>query len=335
MVSPRISVCVPVYNGGPYLEACLSGIAAQTFADFEVLVVDDGSSDGGLEIARRWQSADSRFRVIVNEKNLGLVGNWNRCIELAKGEWIKFLFHDDLIEPQCLEELLIAGEAGGGFVACSRQILFEGEIESSLKDWYDKHRQLLARIHGGGHRMSGDDYSRAKLNALEFNIVGEPSSTMIARCLFDRFGRFDPLLIQLCDSEMWNRLGSNVGLDYVTKTLVCFRVHKKSATGTNLNRQYRSWVLDEIVELNRLCRSPDLERFRAVARREGAWSGLQRRLAERMNTAFDKARCAAQEEPPNHEWQKELSAVLGDLPGGGRARWNYGLHRVKRLARLA
>ncbi len=267
MSPPLVSVCVPLYNGGPYLEACLSGIAAQTFDDFEVLIVDDGSRDDGLEIARRWSAADARFVVHVNERNLGLVGNWNRCLDLARGRWIKYLFQDDLIEPTCLAAMLAAADGGDGFVACSRALVFEGDIDARIVAEYDAHRAVLDGVYGRGRRLSPDEYADAMLAELCWNIVGEPSVTMIDRRLFERFGRFDPMLVQLCDSEMWNRIGCNVGIDYVGDALVSFRVHQGSASEANRGRVFRSSVLDEIILIKRLCTGPMYERFRRHAKR--------------------------------------------------------------------
>src|SRR3982751_3050681 len=91
---PRVTVCVPMYNGERYLAECIESILAQTYTDFQLLLVDDCSTDATRSIAESYAAADSRVRLIVNHTNLGLVGNWNRCIELATGEWIKFVFQD-------------------------------------------------------------------------------------------------------------------------------------------------------------------------------------------------------------------------------------------------
>jgi glycosyltransferase involved in cell wall biosynthesis len=116
-MKPLVSVCIPTYNGAKYLKECLDSVLAQTFTDFEVLIVDDKSSDETLSIAQEYATYDPRFRVIQNECNLGLVGNWNRCVELAQGEWIKFIFQDDLIEPACLERMLAVRKSESAITA--------------------------------------------------------------------------------------------------------------------------------------------------------------------------------------------------------------------------
>ena len=115
---PLVSVCVPTYNGEPFLQAALDSASAQTFGDLEILVVDDGSSDGTPALVERHAADDPRVRLLRNERNLGLVGNWNRCLEAARGTWIKFLFQDDLLEPACVERMLALASEDCPFVVC-------------------------------------------------------------------------------------------------------------------------------------------------------------------------------------------------------------------------
>ena len=79
-----MSICVPAYNGARFLRECLDSALAQTCADFEILVVDDSSGDNTAALARDYARRFPRVRVHVNERNLGLVANWNRCVELAQ-----------------------------------------------------------------------------------------------------------------------------------------------------------------------------------------------------------------------------------------------------------
>src|SRR5258705_231166 len=83
--TPLVSICVPAYNGARFLRECLESALAQTCADFEILVVDDSSGDNTAALARDYPRRFPRVRVHVNERNLGLVANWNRYVELAPG----------------------------------------------------------------------------------------------------------------------------------------------------------------------------------------------------------------------------------------------------------
>src|SRR5438093_1026213 len=101
-----VSVCVPTYNGARFLSQCLDTALAQTWGDFELLIVDDRSTDDTYEIAAEYATRDGRIKLYQNDRNLGLAGNWNRCVQLSRGQWIKFLFQDDLLDVTCISRML-------------------------------------------------------------------------------------------------------------------------------------------------------------------------------------------------------------------------------------
>lgn len=106
MTTPIVSVLVPVFNGERFLKEALSSIAAQTLKDIEVIVSDDGSSDGSIGIATQWQDRDARFRVLGSAHNLGMTANWNKALGEARGKYVVKLDCDDAMRSRCLEELV-------------------------------------------------------------------------------------------------------------------------------------------------------------------------------------------------------------------------------------
>ena len=94
---PLVSVCIPAYNGMAYLKDCLDSLLAQSFRDFELLIVDDASTDGTPEFVRQYLRREPRLRFYRNRANLGLVPNWSRCVRLARGEWLKFVFENSFL----------------------------------------------------------------------------------------------------------------------------------------------------------------------------------------------------------------------------------------------
>ena len=102
MKMPLISIVVPIYNAENYLQRCVDSILAQTYGDFELLLVNDGSSDGSLDICQRYAAEDSRVRVI-DKPNGGVSSARNMGIESATAEWVMFVDADDWIEPNTLE----------------------------------------------------------------------------------------------------------------------------------------------------------------------------------------------------------------------------------------
>jgi hypothetical protein len=114
---PRISVLVTSYNREGTIAEALESVLASRFGDFELLVVDNCSTDGSVEVARRYERLDRRVRVTVNEANLGQFGNRNRAAELARAPFLKYHDSDDVMYPHCLGTLheLLAAEPRAAF----------------------------------------------------------------------------------------------------------------------------------------------------------------------------------------------------------------------------
>ena len=106
---PKVSVIIPSYGHAKYLRECLDSVLAQTFQDWEVVLVDDQGPDDSLEIARSY--ADPRIHVHSNERNLGTYGTQNRCLDLATGEYVAVLNSDDYWKPEKLERQLAMFDA--------------------------------------------------------------------------------------------------------------------------------------------------------------------------------------------------------------------------------
>ena len=105
-----VSIIVPVYNAEQRLPACIESILAQSFRDFELILINDGSPDGCLEICRRYERQDSRVRVL-DQAIAGVSRTRNRGIENARGEYVEFVDSDDCIAPDMVEKLVKALES--------------------------------------------------------------------------------------------------------------------------------------------------------------------------------------------------------------------------------
>lgn len=106
MSTPAVSIIVAAYRAGTTLDAALQSVAAQSRDDWECLVIDDGSDDDTLEVARAWMTRDPRFRVLATGVNAGPSAARNLGLAAARGEWITVLDADDLYEPERLAVLL-------------------------------------------------------------------------------------------------------------------------------------------------------------------------------------------------------------------------------------
>ena len=110
MSNPKISVIIPVYNAESTLRRCVDSVLAQTYTDFECLLIDDGSTDKSGEMCDEYAAKDSRVRVFHKE-NGGVSSARNVGLDNAKGEWITFLDSDDYIEEEFLGSIVNTGNA--------------------------------------------------------------------------------------------------------------------------------------------------------------------------------------------------------------------------------
>lgn len=126
---PKVTVGMPVYNGSRYLSAAIEALLAQTLEEFELIISDNASSDGTMEICRKYAAQDSRIRVHRNEENLGAARNYNLLVDLARGRYFKWASHDDLCAPKFLERCVSCLDAAPPHVVmCAPQtILIDAE----------------------------------------------------------------------------------------------------------------------------------------------------------------------------------------------------------------
>lgn len=128
----KISVIVPMYNAGDYIEACLNSVRAQSCPSWELLVIDDGSTDQGPALCRELAAQDSRIR-LISQKNQGVSAARNQGLAAAKGEYLFFLDSDDAIHPGLLEALLSqAAERQADIAFCRSAGLNDRELEAAL-----------------------------------------------------------------------------------------------------------------------------------------------------------------------------------------------------------
>jgi glycosyltransferase involved in cell wall biosynthesis len=336
---PLVSVCIPTYNGQTFLRECLDSVLSQTFQDFELLVVDDHSRDDTLVILEEYAKRDCRIRMERNPVNLGLVGNWNRCVELAKGEWIKFVFQDDLIAPTCVDKLVSAGQKGSSMVVCRRDILFDADT-AELQSIYRKYQDTFTveKIFPGTTEISAESFREIVLDYLDYNFIGEPNTVLLHKNVFLRYGGFHPHLIQLCDYEYWIRVAIHTGFTYVPETLATFRVHRDASSVINRTaRKKRKDLIDKVLLWHQFAFNPLYKPLRHAASQRRPPIDFLESLARRM----DEIRSIAGNGAAGHEgsekgfrsdWEDILEwyPSLRCVPTGGFSRYLWKLRVAKR-----
>jgi glycosyltransferase involved in cell wall biosynthesis len=154
---PAVSICLPVYNGENYLAVAVESMLAQTFADFELIISDNASTDRTEEICRKFADADPRVRYHRNERNVGGANNQAIAVQLSRGRYVRLAAHDDKVAPAHLEECVaVLEERPGAVIAFTRTVLID-EVGAEIEQYCFKHgtadtpsrrfRELIMRRH--------------------------------------------------------------------------------------------------------------------------------------------------------------------------------------------
>jgi glycosyltransferase involved in cell wall biosynthesis len=210
-----VSVIIPVYNGAKTVRATIESVLAQTFTDFEVIVINDGSQDNTLTIIAK--ISDSRLRVFSYE-NAGVAASRNRGVAQAAGELIAFLDADDLWTPDKLEAQFQALQENP-----------QAAVAYSWTDYVDEQGQFL---YPGSHiSVSGNVYRHLLIK----NFIENGSNPLIRRSALVTVGEFDPSLPPAEDWDMWLRLAARYPFVAVSRPQVLYRLSADSGSA-NLDR---------------------------------------------------------------------------------------------------
>jgi len=220
MPSPKVSVCIDVYNYADFLPKAIESALSQTFRDLEVIVVDDCSTDDSHAVACRYAKQDDRVRVHKNPANLGMVKNRNVCLKLARGEYVKFIHADDYLHTtDALSKLVARMEANpaASLVACAMQYVGE-----------DGRIQERSPRHFVPQRFLAGTTVIARCLLEQKNLIGGPSATLFRRSCAVR--GFDESFFHAADQEMWFHLLEQGCFGYVDEPLVAYRWHGRQQT---------------------------------------------------------------------------------------------------------
>lgn len=210
-MEPEISIIVPCYNAAPFLGGTLDSVLAQSFANWECIVVDDASSDGSRGVIESYADRDERFRPVLLERNLGAAGARNEALAHVRGKFIAFLDADDYWLPGKLESQRSRMKETGAAI-----------VHSSYR-FIDERGELLR----GGVMAS----ERVSLRSYMKNTEIGMSTSLIDR---EQVGGFRFLDIRLCqDTHLWlELLGRGFDSHGLRETLVHYRVREGQISGS-------------------------------------------------------------------------------------------------------
>lgn len=219
--APKVSVCIPVYNGANYIAESIASVLAQTYRDFRLVVCDNCSTDNTADIVQSFR--DPRVTYVRNQKNLGVVGNYNRALSIVESDYICFWHHDDVMLPENLEHkvFVLDNNPKVGFVH-SNVILIDTEGKALAQQWWED---------------SERDYIEDGLTVFHRFIRNMPIGAMIfigavlaRRTCYLRLGGYRPELRYTHDSEMWMRMSLFYDVACLGTPLVKWRQHQNSAS---------------------------------------------------------------------------------------------------------
>ncbi len=227
--TPSVSICLPVHNGARYLAKALDSALSQTHEDFELLIANDRSTDESQDIIEAYEKKDKRIKAWINEKRLGLFGNYNSCLKRASGEYIKLFAHDDVLHPRLIERFVSVFKENSNVVLVNCARIWIDASGQTIKIKTDLDKQLTKPF-VKDTTLPGD---KAIVSTLKdtINWLGEPSSQMF-RAEFTN-GGFDESFTQIGDLEYNYRLLQHGDYRFIADELCYFRKHGASMTTNN------------------------------------------------------------------------------------------------------
>ncbi|MEA2391973.1 MAG: hypothetical protein QOK31_2082, partial [Solirubrobacteraceae bacterium] len=215
MSEPRVSVLVPTFEYARFLPRVLDSVLAQGYQDWELVVSDNASTDETPEIVAAYAAREPRLRSYRNAENLGLFGNFSRCLELARGEYVKFLCADDWLDPRFLGDAVAVMDAspGAALLTCAGWLVDEdGAVWGYATAGLGEHDVVPA------HRAL-----RAQADFL--NVIGMPSNTLMRRADVEAVGGFDADYAPASDLHLWLKLLARGDLGWLPQPRCYLRIH--------------------------------------------------------------------------------------------------------------
>jgi glycosyltransferase involved in cell wall biosynthesis len=228
MTPPRLSVCVPVHNGGRFIAATLESILSAADEQTEVVVLENASTDDTAEILA--QVSDPRVRIETTEGLLPLLDNWRRVVDLSHGSLVKIVCADDLIAPNCLQQQVTILERHAHIA-----------LVASRRDIVDGAGRVLEPAVGMRHligRHSGREVAE-QIARWAINPIGEAGNVMFRRADYEAAGGFRGPLIFPMDIDLWLRLLKRGDLWGQAEPLAAFRTSEDSLSSQHSRHQYR------------------------------------------------------------------------------------------------
>lgn len=240
MQYPLVSICIPTFNGAQFISEALDSAISQTYPNLEIVVSDDASFDATLEIVESYRTKTQIPIHIHHHEPNGIGANWNNSIAIANGEYIKFLFQDDVLMPDCIDKMLklIMQDKSVAIAACKREFIVEPSfLNNETKRWIEKMKDLQYTLklpyNNGVAFLDHNLFASEEFFESPLNKIGEPTTILFRKDLIERIGYFKEDLKQVLDYEFCYRVLNTHRIAIIEEQLVKFRLHNLQATVKN------------------------------------------------------------------------------------------------------
>lgn len=238
-----ISIVLPVFNGEKYLRESIDSVVSQTYPEWELLILDDCSTDRSAQIAKEYCEKDGRIHYFRNEKNLRLPRNLNRGFYLARGAYLTWTSDDNRFRPTALEKMLLSlMNSGAGFAFASCRIIDENGKEIEYISVNEKSPKLIVGS----------------------NTVG--ACFLYTREVYEAVGEYDPELELVEDYDYWQRILSRFEAVPIPEILYDYRWHDGALTSTMRKDKYHHNLESMLLKNLPLFGKLDIEQKRTLYR---------------------------------------------------------------------
>jgi len=247
-----VSICIPTYNGEEFLEETLNSIKRQTYQKIEVIISDDQSTDNTLKICEKFKSEVEFPVYIYNHLPSGIGANWNHTVHQSNGEYIKFVFQDDILEDNCVEKMLYYITENNLMAVCSKRSIIDKDGNPVTSgNWYigcsDLQKSFLNLEFKTFFIFQKKHLKSLKPYTITANIFGEPIAFIFKKQIFNKVGYFNTHYKQILDIEHAYRILKKYPIGIIEEKLFRFRLHENQTTSQN-KRKYDLNKEDQLFE---------------------------------------------------------------------------------------
>jgi glycosyltransferase involved in cell wall biosynthesis len=335
---PKVSVIVPNYNHARYLRKRLESVLAQTFQDFELILLDDCSSDNSREVLNSYANLPN-VRIEFNERNSGSTfKQWNKGVRMARGEYVWIAESDDFAEPRFLERLtqVLDEDPEVTFAFCRSWRVTEENVRFGHADFY--FQQLEADR--WGKDFIADGWEECRRSFVICAPVPNASAVLLRKAVYEKIGGAGDRLHLCSDYQLWVRMALQGKVAYVGEELNSYRSHENNVRtqtdrgALSLSEYFYAmrWVIGQVAPAETLAGRPRLEdlyeQFPAAMTPEERLRAARRAVVEVADWNLRNNANVPKENQQAYFRDWEFALIGKEFEFSPPSRWEFFRHRL-------